>query len=55
MNQLTITVEVDDTIDPRLTDPEEVADALLSLWDINRRYSATDDPEISLVSAEWSD
>ena len=51
--RLRIIVDVDDVIDPTLNDPEEIADALVEIYDQHRHYHQQY-PSMELVTAEWS-
>lgn len=51
--RLRIIVDIDDNIDPGLNDPEEIADALVDIYENHRHYHQRY-PPIELVTAEWS-
>jgi hypothetical protein len=49
--KLTMTIDVDDTVDPTLTDPHEVAEDVVARYQEHQRVNPG--PEVTFVSAEW--
>jgi hypothetical protein len=54
--RLVIEVDVDDSVDPTLVDPHDVAENVVDLYDESRRFVRNVDtfPVVVFVGAEWS-
>lgn len=50
--KLTMIVQVDDSVDPTLVDPHEIAEDVVAIYDEHARRNG--DTRVEFVSAEWA-